>query len=65
METKELKGLFLMGSLRNGATFLGICDDIDSTRLYLSFKGSKKWVLLSEVVELKAEEYNPNKEVSE
>lgn len=66
MDTNELIGLFLIGTLKtSGATFMGVCDEVDDKFIYMTFKGAKKWVLISEIAELKAEEYNPSKEVSE
>jgi len=58
METKDLDGLFLRGSLKNGNTFYGIC--IETGEEYLTLTGGKnepekkKMVKVSEIVELDA-----------
>jgi hypothetical protein len=55
MDINELKGLFVLGTLRSGAQFLGVVEAVDETYLHLDLKGVKKFVRIDEIAEMKAE----------
>jgi hypothetical protein len=57
MDTKELVGLFVIGTLKSGVQFLGVVERTDDQYLYLDYKNSKKFVLISEIAEMKSEPY--------
>lgn len=57
MISEELVGLFVIGTLRSGVEFLGVVESLDKEYLYLNHKGAKKFVLISEIAEMKAEAY--------
>lgn len=55
MKNEELIGMFVVGSVRSGAPFLGVVTGADDRYLYLNHKGAKKFVTISDISEMKAE----------
>lgn len=55
MEAEKLMGLFVLGTTRGGGKFLGIVTGYDDTFIYMEHRGSKKLVMISEIIEMKAE----------
>lgn len=55
INNEDLIGLFVIGTLKSGAEFLGVVESSDKTYLYLNYKGAKKFVLISEIAEMKAD----------
>ena len=58
METKNLVGMFVQGTLKgSGAEFMGVVDSFDDDFLYLTLNKSKKVISISAIGEMKVEEY--------
>jgi hypothetical protein len=58
MKTETLIGLFVQGTIHNGAVFLGLVESADNDFLYLKYKDSKKIVRISEIAEMKVEPFD-------
>lgn len=57
MKTDDLIGLFVIGTTKQGAQFLGLVERVEGEYLYLKQKDATKIVAISEIAELKAEKF--------
>ena len=56
MKTEELIGKFVVGTVRSGTRFQGVVTGVDSTYLYLNYKGAKKFITISDIFLMHSEQ---------